>query len=188
MQVVRVYSDQQGESHVEGLDVPLLDSPYGQISELVPVSGVIFRETPSGGELDFHNARVHAGSLSRHRPHMPALRSGRGPSLPRSAWRSAACSSSPDAGRHHSYGSTRRQPGGGREPGQISVRRPSRGACVAVSHPVASARGSMRGLSSVRFRLRGDRVRCVRASSDAATAQEGAGATKSAPTRNRSAR
>jgi len=56
MHIIRVYSDEQGESHFEDLEVPLHASRYGSLSDLVPTSGVIFRETPVGGELDFHNA------------------------------------------------------------------------------------------------------------------------------------
>lgn len=56
MKVVRVYGDENGESHFEDLEVPLNPARYGSLSELVPTTGVMFRETPPGGELDFHNA------------------------------------------------------------------------------------------------------------------------------------
>lgn len=56
MKVVRIYSTDDGESHFEDLDVPLNETRYGGVSDMVPVKGVMFRETPVGGELDFHNA------------------------------------------------------------------------------------------------------------------------------------
>ena len=56
MKVVRVFTGNDGESHFEDLDVPLKQGRYGSLSELVPSSGVIFRETPMGMQIDFHNA------------------------------------------------------------------------------------------------------------------------------------
>ncbi len=56
MKIVRIYTGDDGESHFEDLEIPLAPSRYGQLSELVEAEGVIFRETPVGGELDFHVA------------------------------------------------------------------------------------------------------------------------------------
>jgi hypothetical protein len=56
MKVVRVYTGPDNESHFEDLEVPLKQSGYGSLSDLVPTTGTIFRETPVGGSLDFHNA------------------------------------------------------------------------------------------------------------------------------------
>ena len=56
MLITRVYTGADGESHFEDLDIPMRESGYGSLSELVPVGGVMFRETPVGGALDFHNA------------------------------------------------------------------------------------------------------------------------------------
>ena len=56
MNVIRVYTGPDNESHFEDLDIPLEDGPYGALSGLVPVEGVVFRETPAGASLDFHNA------------------------------------------------------------------------------------------------------------------------------------
>ena len=56
MRVTRIYTGPDNESHFEDLDVPLKSGRYGSLSEIVPVSGVMFRETPSGASLDFHNA------------------------------------------------------------------------------------------------------------------------------------
>jgi hypothetical protein len=56
MKVLRVYTGPDNESHFEELDVPLKEGRYGSLSELVPLKGVMFRETPVGGAIDFHNA------------------------------------------------------------------------------------------------------------------------------------
>lgn len=56
MQITRVYTGDDEQSHFETIDVPLSESRYGSLSELFEAEGVIFRETPVGGELDFHNA------------------------------------------------------------------------------------------------------------------------------------
>jgi len=56
MEITRVYTGEDGRSHFEEIDVPLAESRYGSLSGLYAAEGVIFRETPVGGELDFHNA------------------------------------------------------------------------------------------------------------------------------------
>ena len=56
MQITRVYTGSDGQSHFEKIEIPLQASRYGSLSELFEAEGVIFRETPAGGELDFHNA------------------------------------------------------------------------------------------------------------------------------------
>lgn len=56
MKVTRVYCTPDGESHFEDLEVPLNQGRYGKVSDLVAGKGVIFRETPVGGTIDFHNA------------------------------------------------------------------------------------------------------------------------------------
>ena len=56
MQITRVYTGSDGQSHFETIEIPLQASRYGALSELFEAEGVIFRETPAGGELDFHNA------------------------------------------------------------------------------------------------------------------------------------
>jgi hypothetical protein len=56
MKIIRVYTGDDNQSHFEDLDIPLEDSRYGQLSDVIPASGVIFRETPSDGLLDFHRA------------------------------------------------------------------------------------------------------------------------------------
>ena len=56
MQITRVYTGDDGQSHFEEIEVALAESRYGSLSDLFAAEGVIFRETPVGGELDFHNA------------------------------------------------------------------------------------------------------------------------------------
>jgi hypothetical protein len=56
MKITRIYTGDDGESHFEDLDIPLKEGRFGSISRFVPVTGVAFRETPLGAELDFHNA------------------------------------------------------------------------------------------------------------------------------------
>lgn len=57
MQVVRVYTGDDGRSHFEDVTIPLADTrPIGRISELIPGPGVMFREVYGDYDLDFHNA------------------------------------------------------------------------------------------------------------------------------------
>ena len=56
MRVTRIYTGKDNRSHFEDLAIPLLPSDYGKMSALVPAVGVLFRETPRGGSLDFHPA------------------------------------------------------------------------------------------------------------------------------------
>jgi len=56
MRVTRIYTGEDNRSHFEDLTIPLTPSDYGKMSALVPVTGLIFRETPKDGLLDFHPA------------------------------------------------------------------------------------------------------------------------------------
>ena len=56
MEITRVYTGDDEQSHFETIEIALAESRYGALSELFEAEGVIFRETPVGGELDFHNA------------------------------------------------------------------------------------------------------------------------------------
>ncbi len=56
MQITRVYTGDDGESHFERIVVAQTESRYGSLSRMFDAEGVIFRTTPVGGELDFHNA------------------------------------------------------------------------------------------------------------------------------------
>ncbi len=54
MRVSWIYADENGVSHFADLDVPLKGADYGSLSDIVPTSGVVFRETPVGGTFDWH--------------------------------------------------------------------------------------------------------------------------------------
>ena len=57
MKVTRLYTGDDGQSHFEDIDVPLFDQgDIGQLSELVPATGVIFRETSGEYHYEWHNA------------------------------------------------------------------------------------------------------------------------------------
>lgn len=57
MIVIRVFSDAEGESHVEDLEVPMEAARHGIVSSLIEVSGAVIRESDFDGPLAFHNAR-----------------------------------------------------------------------------------------------------------------------------------
>jgi hypothetical protein len=57
MQIVRVYTGTDGESHFEDIDVQFDQSgAFGRISKMVAARGVLFREVDGDYDLDFHNA------------------------------------------------------------------------------------------------------------------------------------
>lgn len=57
MHITRLYTGPDGEAHFEDMDVPLADSgPIGQLSARIPATGIIFRETGSDYDYDWHNA------------------------------------------------------------------------------------------------------------------------------------
>ena len=57
MQIVRVYTGTDGESHFEDIDVEFDQSgAFGRISKMVAARGVLFREVDGDYDLDFHNA------------------------------------------------------------------------------------------------------------------------------------
>ena len=57
MQIVRVYTGADGESHFEDVDVEFDQSgAFGRISKMVAARGVLFREVDGDYDLDFHNA------------------------------------------------------------------------------------------------------------------------------------
>jgi hypothetical protein len=57
MQIVRVYTGADGESHFEDIDVEFAESgAFGKISKMVKARGVLFREVGGDYDLDFHNA------------------------------------------------------------------------------------------------------------------------------------
>ncbi len=57
MQILRVYTGNDGESHFEDVDIELEDrGPMGRISALWKGRGVMFRTVEGDYDLDFHNA------------------------------------------------------------------------------------------------------------------------------------
>ena len=57
MHVTRIYTGDDGQSHFEDIEVDLQSTGVaGRMSEPVPTSSVIFRETGSDYDLDFHPA------------------------------------------------------------------------------------------------------------------------------------
>lgn len=57
MQVVRIFTGDDGRSHFEDMEVPLTDrGAMGRISGLWPGQGVLFREVDGDYDLGFHNA------------------------------------------------------------------------------------------------------------------------------------
>ncbi len=57
MELVRVYTGDDGQSHFEDVSVELDDyGMAGQISDQWPGSGVLFREVDGDYSIDFHNA------------------------------------------------------------------------------------------------------------------------------------
>ena len=56
MKVTRIYTGDDNLSHFEDIEVELKPQGAGLLSERVPVTGVIFRETGGDYDLDFHNA------------------------------------------------------------------------------------------------------------------------------------
>ena len=57
MQVVRVYTGDDGESHFEELDLPYENIANAEVTAMQSASGVQFRRTPSGDFIDWHPAR-----------------------------------------------------------------------------------------------------------------------------------
>ncbi len=57
MNITRVYTGDDGESHFEDVEVPLKDlGGIGRLSERLGATGIVFRETEGEYHLDFHNA------------------------------------------------------------------------------------------------------------------------------------
>ncbi len=55
--ITRVYSDNNGESHFEDIEMPLMnDGEIGFLSDKIPVKELVFRKVKSDYDYDFHNA------------------------------------------------------------------------------------------------------------------------------------
>jgi hypothetical protein len=57
MIVTRVYTGDDGETHVEDLELPMAENGRGTMSELLQLTGGYFRASSYDGPLPFHNAR-----------------------------------------------------------------------------------------------------------------------------------
>lgn len=57
MLITRIYSDEEGESHFEEVEIELKDSgEIGKLSNNYPVQNIIFRETQPDYNYDWHPA------------------------------------------------------------------------------------------------------------------------------------
>ncbi len=57
MQVTRIYTGDDGESHFQDIEIPLKDlGDLGRVSEVLGATGIIFREVAGDYHYDFHNA------------------------------------------------------------------------------------------------------------------------------------
>jgi hypothetical protein len=57
MQIVRIYTGADGQSHFQDVDVEMTESgAFGRMSRMHAARGVIFREVGGDYDLDFHNA------------------------------------------------------------------------------------------------------------------------------------
>ena len=58
MKITRIYTGDDGESHFEDIEVPLVDrgGALGRISSFEGATGIVFRETDGDYDLGFHNA------------------------------------------------------------------------------------------------------------------------------------
>ncbi|MFH5831022.1 hypothetical protein ACG2F4_07535 [Halalkalibaculum sp. DA3122] len=57
MQITRLYSGEDGESHFEDIEISLEDAgDIGRLSEREDATGIVFRETGPDYDYDWHNA------------------------------------------------------------------------------------------------------------------------------------
>ncbi len=57
MKITRLYSDNNGETHFEDIDIPLQDNGnIGRLSDILPVNGMMLRENPENYFYDWHTA------------------------------------------------------------------------------------------------------------------------------------
>ena len=55
--VTRLYSDGNGDSHFEDVEIQLKEAgSVGRLSEVLPANGVVFREVEPSYDWDFHTA------------------------------------------------------------------------------------------------------------------------------------
>ena len=57
MKIIRLYADDNGESHFQDIEVEFeAPTPSGRVSARQPATGIIFREVPGEYDLDWHPA------------------------------------------------------------------------------------------------------------------------------------
>lgn len=57
IKITKIYSDNNGESHFEDIEMPLKnDGEIGFLSEEIPAKGIIFRKVKPSYDYDFHTA------------------------------------------------------------------------------------------------------------------------------------
>ena len=57
MRVTRIATGADGETHFDDVEIPLSDAgSIGRLSDMVPATGVVFRETPADYDYDWHPA------------------------------------------------------------------------------------------------------------------------------------
>lgn len=57
MNITRLYTGEDNESHFEDIEIPLKDAgEIGKLSEAEPVESIIFRENDGSYNYDWHNA------------------------------------------------------------------------------------------------------------------------------------
>ena len=57
IQITRIYSDNNGDSHFEDIEMPLNDQgDIGFLSDKIPVKEIIFRKVKPDYDYDFHHA------------------------------------------------------------------------------------------------------------------------------------
>jgi hypothetical protein len=55
--LTRIYSDSNGESHFENIQIPLHEAgSIGRLSESLPANGIVFREVEPSYDWNFHTA------------------------------------------------------------------------------------------------------------------------------------
>ena len=56
MKIARIYTGDDNKSHFDEIEIEIAPNLSGLVSELIPATGVIFRETGGDYDYDFHNA------------------------------------------------------------------------------------------------------------------------------------